>query len=156
MGTLLLQATLALALSATRGDSPEVQGGSNHAAGTGLRMGISQRQHDGYGWYNTAGYLPIGADRTPEYYFPRYLSALPTQLFMPTYYNSYVSRGQRYVPYVACGGWHPAGGGPTGSSRMPRHPAEDEAAGRPEIPYPRYSGRVQAMPINPGRTGLTP
>ena len=156
MATLLMQVTLALALTAPGGIHPKSKGGRILPPGPGYGWGFPNGARDGYGWYNTAGYLPLSADRTPEYYFPRYMAAQPAQLFLPTYYNSYVSRGQRYVPYVGCGGWHPAGGAPTGSSRLPRNPAQDEAEGRPEFPFPRYSGHVQAAPINPGRSGLTP
>ena len=36
---------------------------------------------DGYGWVDYGVYLPLGADRTAEYYFPRYFAIPPAQMF---------------------------------------------------------------------------
>ncbi len=69
---------------------------------------------DGYGWFDHGVMMPLTADRTPDYYFPRYMVVPPTQLFMPNYYNPYVSRGQRFIPFAGCGGPHPVSGPPTG------------------------------------------
>lgn len=157
MGSALTTAVLALALTAPGGLHPKHRN-SGHILppGPGFGYGFPNGRPDGYGWYNTAGYLPIGADRTPEYYFPRYMAVIPTQLFLPTYFNSYESRGQRFIPYTNCGGWHPAGGPPPLSSHMPEHPGLDEAAAGPSVALPRYTGRVEAPPVNPGHSGLTP
>ena len=57
-----------------------------------------------------------------EYYFPRYWSIPAEQMFLPTYYNPYAMRGQRYIPYTGCGGCHPAGGPPTASAMTPVNP----------------------------------
>ena len=98
----------------------------------------------------------MGPDRTAEYFFPRYYSVPANQLFNPTYYNGYISRGQRYLPYANCGGEHPAGGIPFGSAAMPTRPYEDTIGTGPRVQIPPYRGRVEAPPINSGTTGLTP
>ena len=77
-------------------------------------------------------------------------------MFLPTYYNPYVNRGQRYIPYAGCGGDHPMGGPPPGSASTPVHPYSDTAGSGPQVPLPTFSGRVEAPPISSGGTGLTP
>ncbi len=64
----------------------------------GYGAGYPNGNPDGYGWYDHGVYLPLTADRTPEYYFPRYLSVPATQSFLPNYYNPYVSRGPEIHP----------------------------------------------------------
>jgi hypothetical protein len=124
--------------------------------GPGDGWGFPNGSPDGLGWYSVGDRLPLGADRTPEYYFPRYLAVPPEQMFIPTYYNPYVTRGQRYIPYAGGGGDHPAGGPPISPSIMPMAPKyESEYAGTPP-PQPTLNGRTDAPPINSGSTGLTP
>jgi len=117
--------------------------------------GFPNGNPDGIGWYEVGASLPLGADRTPEYYFRRYHALPAEQLFLPSYYNAYVTRGQRYLPYVGCGGWHPAGGPPPALAELPVHPYVDSGE-EPVVPVPSFSGRVEATPINPGSSGLAP
>jgi hypothetical protein len=124
--------------------------------GPGYGWGFPNGNPDGFGWYNIGDYLPLGADRTPEYYFPRYFSVPMSQLFMPTYENPYYTRGQRYLPYSNCGGAHPAGGPAMVSAATPVHPYNDTIGSGPRVNVPGFSGRVEAPPINSGGTGLTP
>ena len=124
--------------------------------GPGYGWGFPNGNVDNFGWYDNGIFLPMGADRTPEYYFPRYYAVPPAQLVMPSYYNPYVTRGQRYIPYANCGGEHPMGGPPTGPALMPLHPYDDSLGHGPTVRLPAFSGRVEAPPINAGSTGLTP
>ncbi len=131
-------------------------GGQIVGPGPGYGWGFLNNNPDGYGHVDFGTALPLGADRIPAYYFPRYLSSPANQMFMPTYYNPYVTRGQRYMPYAGCGGDHPAGGLPLGSSTMPDHPYRDTIGTGPRVALPPFNGRVGAPPINSGATGLTP
>jgi hypothetical protein len=124
--------------------------------GPGNGWGFPNGNPDGVGWYDVGTFLPLGADRTPDYYFRRYHALPPEQLFMPSYYNPYVTRGQRYIAYVGCGGAHPAGGPPQAPAALPVHPYLESAGAGPVVPLPTFSGRVEAVPINPGGTGLIP
>ncbi len=124
--------------------------------GPGYGWGFPNGNPDGYGWWDHDARLPLGADRTPEYYFPRYLATTPETLFLPTYYNPYLSRGQRYISYTGCGGAHPAGGPPLGSAVMPVHPYQDTIGTGPRVQIPNFTGNVEAPPVNSGGTGLTP
>ena len=100
--------------------------------GPGYGWGFPNGNPDGYGWHDTGAYLPLGANRTPEYYFPRYYSVPAEQLLLQSYFNPYLSRGQRYIPYAGCGGAHPAGGPPTGSALLPSNPTSNPwVAARP-------------------------
>ncbi len=95
------------------GRSPETIARANERIlppGPGVGWGFPNGAPDGYGWYSVGDRLPLGADRTPDYYFNRQYAIMPQQMFLPTYFNTYVMRGQRYIPYVNCGGAHPAGG----------------------------------------------
>src|SRR4051812_21132874 len=78
--------------------------------GPGYGWGFPNGNPDGYGYWDNGYLLPLGADRTSDYYFRRYYSIPADQMFLPNYYNPYMSRGQRYVSYAGCGGEHPAGG----------------------------------------------
>ena len=98
--------------------------------------------------------LPLGADRTAEYYFPRYFAVPPEQMFIQTYYNPFETRGQRYIPFIGAGGDHPAGGPPQ-DRRMPVTPYADEP-NTPVVRVPRLSGSVEAGPLPSGGSGLTP
>jgi|SRR5262245_53995828 hypothetical protein len=126
--------------------------------GPGYGWGFPNGNPDGYGWWDHGYNLPLGytADRTAEYYFPRYLAVPPEQLWFPTYYNPYAMRGQRYIPYAGAGGCHPMGGPPPGSAMTPEHPYLDTIGAGPQVPIPSFTGRVEAPPINSGGTGLTP
>lgn len=121
----------------------------------GLGWGFPNDNPDHYGWTDYGVDLPLGSDRTAEYYFPRYNSVPPDQMFIQTYYNPFETRGQRYIPYVGAGGDHPAGGPPPGSGAMPIAPYADEPD-TPVVRVPRLSGSVGAGTLPSGGSGLTP
>ena len=156
MVSTLATLTLALAFGSAGGVHPTHNGGNITPPGPGNGLGFPNDNPDGYGFWYKGDTLPLGRNRTAEYYFPRYYALPAEQLFLPTYYNSYVTRGQRYIPWVNCGGAHPAGGAPGSSAHLSEHPSADDARRQPIYPIPVYSGRVEASPINPGGTGLTP
>ena len=122
----------------------------------GYGAGFPNGNPDGYGYYDHGVNLPLTADRTPEYHFPRYLAVPATQLFLPNYYNPYVSRGQRYLTFTGCGGPHPASGPPMGPAMEAVHPYQETLNETPRVAAPRFNGRVEATPVNPGSTGLRP
>lgn len=131
-------------------------GGRIVVDGPGPGWGFPNGNPDGYGWVDYGDALPLGANRTIDYYFPRYLALPPNQLFLPTYYNPYVMRGQRYVPYTGCGGEHPAGGPAVASAVTPNHPYREAIGTGPRASITPFTGRTEASPINSGTTGLTP
>ena len=114
-------------------------GGRITPPGPGYGWGFPNGQPDGYGWVDYGTTLPLGADRTPDYFFRRQFSVPANQLFFPTYYNPYVTRGQRYIPYTGCGGDHPAGRLPQGPATLPMYP------GRPQPVTPNDA--IQATPF---------
>ena len=122
----------------------------------GYGAGYRNENPDGYGWVDYGVNLPLTTDRISEYHFPRYLAVPPTQLFLPNYYNPYVSRGQRFMPYAGCGGPHPMSGPPAASAMEEVHPYNATLNTTPRVMAPRFNGRVEATPVNPGTTGLRP
>jgi hypothetical protein len=155
----LASVTLACALASTGGlFHPHSHGGGGRIMppGPGAGWGFPNGNPDGYGWVDYGTYLPLGADRTPEYHFPRYMATPPMQLVMPSYYNPYITRGQRFIPYANCGGDHPMGGLPLGNANTPVHPYNDSLGSGPTVNIPTFNGNVGAPPINSGSTGLTP
>ena len=143
-----------------RGPAPVTQtpcpGGRILPPGPGDGWGFPNGNPDGYGWVDYGTFLPLGADRTVDYFFPRYYALLPEQLFMPSYYNPYVMRGQRYIAYTGCGGAHPFGGpAPASSVRSPK-PYDSQVGAGPVVTPPNISGRVESPPIPSGATGLIP
>jgi hypothetical protein len=149
---------VALALAAgSIGQGPHcAQGPYVLPPGPGNGHGFPNNNPDGYGWYDTGDRLPLGADRTSEYFFRRYYCMPIEQMFLPNYYNPYVTRGQRYVSYSGCGGDHPAGGPPLASAATPEHPYTDTIGTGPRVAVPPFTGRVEAPPVVSGGTGLTP
>lgn len=131
-------------------------GGKILPPGPGDGWGFRNGNPDGYGWYDVKDYLPLGADRNGEYFFPRYLAVPPEQMFMPTYYNPYTTRGQRYIPYAGAGGWHPMGGPPPDSAVLPMKPKEEAEFAGEKARVPVMNGRSEAKPTNSGTSGLTP
>ena len=116
MTTTVISIALALAAGATA-QCPNC--GQNHhrggrilGPGPGNGFGFPNDQPDGYGWVDYGTWLPIREDRTAEYYFPRYYAVPPQQAFIPTYYNPYITRGQRYIAFAGAGGSHAMGGPP--------------------------------------------
>src|SRR4051812_16688287 len=118
----------------------------------GYGVGYANGNPDGYGYFDPGVLLPLTADRTPDYFFPRYLAIPPSQMFLPNYYNPYVSRGQRFLPFAGCGGLHPVSGPPVYSAMEPVHPYTETLNNQPRVFTPRFSGRVEAQPVNPGTT----
>src|SRR3954451_24101419 len=123
MSTAIVSTVLAVALSTTGGwlDGSQHRlppilhsNGPVNPPGPGYGWGFPNGNPDGYGWWDHGVNLPLGctADRTAEYFFPRYYSLPAEQMFFPTYYNPYVNRGQRDIPYAGCGGGPPIGGAP--------------------------------------------
>ena len=125
--------------------------------GPGYGWGFRNGNPDGYGFWDAGTNLPLGADRTADYFFRRYYSVPGDQRFFPNYSNPYVTRGQRYISYVGCApGFHPAGGPPQGSADTPRNPYQDTLGTGPRVSIPTFSGRTEAPPVNSGGTGLSP
>ena len=122
----------------------------------GYGVGFPNGNPDLYGYINPGVLLPLTADRTPDYYFPRYLSYPATQTWLPNYYNPYVSRGQRFLPAAGCGGLHPASGPPRGQAADSIHPYADTLNNQPRTAIPTFSGRVEAPPDTSTSTGLRP
>ena len=125
--------------------------------GPGYGWGFPNGNPDGYGCWD-AGDRPARSGPTAR---PSTSSAATSrvpadQMFLPTYYNPYVTRGQRYISYAGCGGDHPAGGPPMASADTPMHPYKDTLGTGPRVTIPAFSGRVEAPPVNSGGTGLTP
>ena len=162
LGTTLITLTLSLAAGATASGPDShyarrtTQNGRFLAPGPGNGWGFPNGNPDGYGWVDFSTTIPMGADRVAEYFFPRYYASPANQMFSPQFYNAYFTRGQRYVPYSLCGGEHPMGGIPFVSAALPTHPYQDTIGTGPRVRVPVYRGRVDAPPINPGTTGLTP
>ncbi|GIW88946.1 MAG: hypothetical protein KatS3mg108_3270 [Isosphaeraceae bacterium] len=125
--------------------------------GPGFGWGFPNGAADGYGWWDPGTTLPLGPNRTSELYFRRKFALPAAQCFFPSYYNPYITRGQRYLPFAGDGGDHPAGGAPTGSARLSLTPYQDFLRSRgPEVAVPRFSGRAEAEPIPSGTSGLLP
>lgn len=124
--------------------------------GPGDGWGFPNGAPDGYGWYAPGADLPLGADRTPEYYFPRYFAEPAQSIFFPTYYNKYVTRGQRYLPWAGCGGMHPVGHPAMSPASMPVTPYVDAGRRGPQVEVPEFGGEVEARPIDPGESDLAP
>ena len=124
--------------------------------GPGDGWGFPNGFPDAYGWSDYGPYLPLSAGRTAEYYFPRYFVVPPEQMFITTYYNPYVTRGQRYIPYVGAGGAHPAGGAPLSSGDLPVRPYASMPGRSPAVTVPTLNGRAEAPFVPSGTSGLTP
>ena len=157
MTSTIASIALALALSAAGQEGPCcVHGRSIEPNGPGFGWGFPNGSPDGVGWHDNGLYLPLGANRTTDYYFRRYYTMPANQMFLPTYYNAYVVRGQRYIPYANCGGCHPMGGPPPAPGDTPMNPYQETLGGAPRTQIPPFTGRVEAPPVNSGGTGLTP
>jgi hypothetical protein len=161
MTSLIIAMGLALGVGSTGQQNfvpPYYQfGGRIMPPGPGYGWGFPNGHPDGYGYWDAGDRLPLGSDRTVDYFFRRYFSVPSDQLFMPNYYNPYVTRGQRYLPYTGCApGFHPAGGPALGSANTPLHPYQDTLGTGPRVAIPEFNGRVEAPPVNSGSTGLTP
>jgi hypothetical protein len=131
-------------------------GGFIEPDGPGNGWGFPNGTPDEYGWHDQGPYLPLGANRTADYYFRRYFSVPPEQAFLGIYYNPYVNRGQRYLPYTGNGGDHPMGGPPLASAITSQRPYSTLSNAAPVTAIPSLRGRVEARWENSGKTGLTP
>src|SRR3954471_12754940 len=129
----LVSLALAVAMASTGGLFHRQGGGRIMPPGPGPGWGFPNGNPDGYGWVDYGTYLPLGADRTPDYFFPRYYSTPPAQLLFPAYYNRYVMRGRRTIPYTNGGGAHPAGGPPLGPAWTPVHPYAGATGNQPVV-----------------------
>jgi hypothetical protein len=162
MGSTIVSLAVALAAGSAGWQGPypacycQYQGTRVLPPGPGYGWGFPNGNPDGFGWADYGTMLPLGPDRTPEYFFPRYYASPPEQAFLPQYYNPYVMRGQRYITYAGCGGCHPMGGPAPASAATPTHPYQESVGTGPRVQVPAFSGRVEAQPIPPGTTGLTP
>jgi hypothetical protein len=156
MTSTIVSVALALAMGTAAQQMPQGRGRWVLPPGRGYGYGFPNGAQDGYGWYDIQHFLPLSADRTGEYYFRSYFAVPVDEMFFPTYYNPYVTRGQRYIAYTGCGGDHPAGGPPIASAATPIHPYQDTIGTGPRVQLPSFSGRVEAPPVNSGGTGLTP
>jgi hypothetical protein len=116
--------------------------------GPGAGWGFPNGAPDGYGWYDPGIALPIREDRVTSYYFRRYMAVPAPSMFLPSYYNPFVTRGQRYIPYTGMGGHHAAGGAPTGSAMTQVTPYSDLVQETPRMAVPDFSGQVQSAPVN--------
>ncbi len=168
MTTTIVTITLALALGGT-GQCPDPaqcpygqqhhhhgSGGWILPPGPGDGWGFPNKNPDSNGWFDPGPLLPLGADRTTGYNFRRYFAVPLDQACPGTYYNPYVNRGQRYLPYTGNGGCHPMGGPPLDSAETPVRPYSSLSNDRPVVQVPRLNGRVEAPVDNSGKTGLTP
>jgi hypothetical protein len=154
--TLAIVVALAFAIGSTGQGHGCAHGPYILPDGPGYGWGFPNGNPDGYGWVDNGIYLPLGANRTAEYFFQRYYAVPVDQMFLPNYYNPYVTRGQRYLSYAGCGGAHPAGGPAIASANTPEHPYNETIGTGPRVSLPGFSGRIEAPPINSGGTGLTP
>lgn len=156
MAASLASVALAFALGSTGGWFHSNPTPGIMPPGPGYGWGFPNGNPDGFGWFDNGLYLPIREDRTPEFYFPRYFAVPPEQLVLPSYYNPYLTRGQRYIPYSGCGGWHAMGGPPQGSAMTPVYPYNNSLGSGPTVRVPSFTGRIEAPPVNAGTTGLNP
>jgi hypothetical protein len=113
--------------------------------GPGDGWGFLNGNPDGYGFVDYGVFLPTGADRTAEYYFPRYFSAPPNQMFPASYFDPYETRGQRYIPYCGAGGDHPMGGPPISSSHLPVNPFARITDDVPVVRVPNLNGNIEGQ-----------
>ena len=157
MGSLIGSITVMMAMSSTGGIFFN-RDPNNHVMPPqpGYGVGFANNAADGYGYVEVGDRYPLTADRTPDYFFRRYNAVPATQMFMPNYYNPFISRGQRFIPYTGCGGPHPMSGQPMVSAVDPVHPYNQTLNVTPRATVPSFTGRVEAPPVNPGTTGLRP
>ena len=157
MGSMIASVAMMIALQSTGGIFFN-RDPNNHVLPPqpGHGVGYPNGNPDGYGYVDIGDRMPLLGDRTPDYYFRRYGVVPPTQMFMPTYYNPYVTRGQRFIPFAGCGGPHPMSGQPLVPATLPVHPYQETLNTTPRTSIPAFTGRVEATPVNPGTTGLRP
>ena len=125
--------------------------------GPGNGWGFPNDNPDQYGWVDYGDNLPLGADRTAEYFFPRYFAVPPDQMFIQTYYNPYETRGQRYIPLL----WKRRrrssdGGRPPSSAVLACFCPMQTNWRRPVVRVPGLTGRVEAGSGPSADSGMNP
>src|SRR3954453_12562819 len=94
MASSIASLALALSLASTGGLFHHPQtGGHILPPGPGFGWGFPNGNPAGCGYVDYGVSLPLGADRTPEYYFPRNFAPPPLQSVPSTYYNPYITNG---------------------------------------------------------------
>ena len=114
---------------------------------------------DGYGWVDFGDKLPLTADRVARLLTsPAIGRSRRHRCSCRTYYNPYISRGQRFMPYTGCGGPHPMSGAARVLGRRGRPPVHQGTLNNvPQTPEaPTFTGKVEAPAVNPGSSGLRP
>jgi hypothetical protein len=149
----LLAISLALTVVSAGHTPPE---GGELGPGPGDGWGFLNGNPDGYGFWSPGSKLPICSGRNSEYHLQRYWMLPPIQLMMPQYFNPYVMRSQRYIPYTGCGGCH-AFSEPITPTHLSMKPYDEEAIDpTPVIRVPRFVGEAEVSPVNSGGSGLLP
>jgi hypothetical protein len=124
--------------------------------GPGLGWGFPNGNPDGYGFWDQGQKNAVCTGRTAEYYVQRYMMLPPQQLIFPQYFNPYVMRSQRYIPFTGCNGCHAFSAeiSPTTLSMKPYD--EGPSAQTKVVNLPRFNGVSETAPINSGSSGLLP
>jgi hypothetical protein len=147
--------SLGLALTIVSAGHTPPEGGEL-GPGPGNGWGFPNGNPDGYGFWSPGSKLPICSGRSSEYYLQRYFMLPPCQLMLPQYFNPYVMRSQRYIPYTGCGGCH-AFSEPIKPTYLSLKPYDNEPADpTPVVRVPRFVGTSEAAPVNSGGSGLLP
>lgn len=131
--------------------------GGELGPGPGAGWGFPNGNPDGYGFWSQGHKLAICQGRTTEFYVQRYMMLPSCQLLFPQYFNPYVMRSQRYIPYTGCvGGCHPFSDPiiPTTLSMKPYD--EGPVSTQPVVNMPRFVGVTESEPINSGSSGFLP
>jgi hypothetical protein len=144
-----------MVLSAGHTHTPPPEGGEL-GPGPGLGWGFPNGNPDGYGFWDQGSKLAICMDRTTEYYVQRYMMLPPEQLMLPQYFNPYIMRSQRYIPYTGCGGCHPFSQPITPTTLSMRPYDEGPSSQSKAVNIPRFIGTSETTPINSGSSGLLP
>ncbi len=113
--------------------------------GPGYGWGFPNDNPDHYGWVDYGVDLPLGADRTPEYYFPRFLAVPPEQMFLQTYLQlpskPAASAIFRIAAPAATIRWADRRSSRPRCRSLPMPTLNDD---KPVTPVPRLNGRVEA------------
>lgn len=142
-------------LTAGHTHTPPPEGGEL-GPGPGYGWGFRNGNPDGYGFWDQGSKLAICGSRTTEYYLQRYMMMPAEQLMFPQYFNPYVMRSQRYIPYTGCGGCHPFSA-PITPTTLSMEPYDEGPASQEKVvSIPRFIGTAETTPINSGSSGLLP
>ena len=131
--------------------------GGELGPGPGDGWGFPNGNPDGYGFWSQGHKLAICQGRTTEFYVQRYMMLPSCQLLFPQYFNPYVMRSQRFIPYTGCeGGCHPFSGTITPTTLSMKPYDEGPVSNVPVVRMPRFVGVTESEPINSGSSGLLP